>query len=411
MTDGTGQGDPGSPLPVTASASLATHAGRIRPLLGDRGVATLVDHHPICAACGTTIEPTGPEGWRHVPTGRRFNRRSRWLAAPTLKELHALGSYEAFTARYASQVRADLGVAFGTSESQWREALQRLEDYHARLARTRRARTLPPGENPCLELFRVLTAPPCPLGLVQVLNLSERRRELAALFSWAIPTDEALKVLAAHAPLVEGGAGVGYWSALAQARGVDVLAYDRRPPGTRAANAFHARHPPWTRIHRGSSVTAVRRHRDRVLLLCWPPYEDDGASYAALRAYAGDVLLYVGEPGEGATGSLRFHRELELNWTLTDEVVLPRWPRLRDSLLVYRRNPIRRRHLTRDRCFGCQRFIRTGAIGRCDWCFAHRPTALALRVGQHRVEYPQDELEALPEALRKALEQSPNRIR
>jgi hypothetical protein len=310
-----------------------------------------------------------------------------------------------------SQVRADLGVAFSTSEAQWREGLRRLEDYHARLAGAHRWRTLPAGENPVLEIFRVLTAPPLPPGLAQMLNLHERRRELADYFSWAIPTDEALEVLGAHAPLVECGAGMGYWSALAQARGVDVVAYDLMPPGGRAKNEFHARgHPPWSRIQRGSSVTALRRHRDRALFLCWPPYADDTASYTALRAYRGDALVYVGESGEGATGSLRFHRELQLNWTLVEEVALPRWPRLRDSLMVYRRNPSRHPHRERDRCFACQRFIRTGAIGRCDWCFRRRPTAIALRVGRHRVEYPQDEFETLPAALQRALEQSPNRI-
>ena len=41
------------------------------------------------------------------------------------------------------------------------------------------------------------------------------------------------------------------------------------------------------------------------------------------------ALIYIGEP-EGATGSVRFHRELALNWTLEEEVRLPNWPKLRD---------------------------------------------------------------------------------
>jgi hypothetical protein len=79
--------------------------------------------------------------------------------------------------------------------------------------------------------------------------------------------------------------------------------------------------------------------------------------------------------------------------------------------MVYRRNPQRRPHLERDRCFECKRFIRTGGIGRCDWCFRRRPAALALRVGKHRVEYPQEVVDAMPAALRKALEASVDRIR
>ena len=44
----------------------------------------------------------------------------------------------------------------------------------------------------------------------------------------------------------------------------------------------------------------------------------------------------------------------------------------------------------------------------CEWCFARHPPAMALRVGKHRVEYPREIVEAMPAALRRAFEQSPN---
>jgi hypothetical protein len=107
---------------------------------------------------------------------------------------------------------------------------------------------------------------------------------------------------------------------------------------------------------------------------------------------------------------VRFHRELALNWTLVDELELPHWPRLQDRVMVYRRNAVRRAHVERDRCFECKRYMSTGAIGRCDNCFRLRPPALALKVGRHRVEYPQAVVQAMPPALRKAFEASPARI-
>jgi hypothetical protein len=79
--------------------------------------------------------------------------------------------------------------------------------------------------------------------------------------------------------------------------------------------------------------------------------------------------------------------------------------------MVYRRNAKRQPLAERDRCFECRRFIATGSIGRCDTCFALRPPALALRVGKHRVEYPQEVVDAMPPALRKAFAASRNRIR
>jgi hypothetical protein len=123
------------------------------------------------------------------------------------------------------------------------------------------------------------------------------------------------------------------------------------------------------------------------------------------------MVIHIGEREEGATGSVRFHRELALNWTLAEELELPHWPRLQDRVMVYRRNAVRRAHVERDRCFECRRYIPTGAIGRCDACFRGRPPALALKVGRHRVEYPREVVEAMPPALRRAFEASPARIR
>ena len=144
-------------------------------------------------------------------------------------------------------------------------------------------------------------------------------------------------------------------------------------------------------------------------MLCWPPYEDDAASYEALRAYRGEVVIHIGER-DGASGSVRFHRELALNWTVLEEVDLPHWPRLDDRLRVYRRSAVRRAQLQRDRCDECRRFVPTGALGRCQACFRRRPPALALRSGRHRAEFSQAMLDALPPALRKAYEASPYRI-
>ena len=283
-----------------------------------------------------------------------------------------------------------------------------LTQYRERLEAQALAPSLAAGENPCLELMTMLLA--APRELWPELDLEERRRELASLFSWGVPDARALDVLAAHAPLVECGAGMGYWSALLEARGVDVLPYDIAPPAE-APNDYHrVARAPWMAIRREDSVRAARRHGDRTLVLCWPPFDDDRASYSVLRAYRGATLIYIGEP-QGATGSVRFHRELALNWTLEEEVRLPNWPKLRDGLMVYRRNTVRRPLAERDRCFDCHRFIPTGAIGRCDWCFVKKPTPLALQVGRHRVEYVQEMLDAMPAERRKELEQSPNRIR
>jgi len=366
---------------AAARGKCAGGAAGVRPLLSS-GRRVTVDGHAICAECGRAVEPVGLDQWRHG-----LSRRPR---------LTPLGSYAEFTKRFPWVVVA---------EDDWRGAAAALAEYKDKLKTFTRKAVLVPGGNPCFDLYRLLMAAPA-----RLLDLEERRRELASLFSWAIPTEAALDVLARHAPLLECGAGTGYWLALLRLRGVDAIGYDHARPGR--ANAYHRNdRGAWISIERLKSAAAARRHPERALLLCWPPYDDDAASYEVLRASRGDVVIHIGERDEGATGSVRFHRELAMNWSLIEEVELPHWPRLQDRLMVYRRNPVRRPHLERDRCFECSQFIPTGTIGRCDACFRKRPPALALRVGKHRVEYPREVVEAMPPALQRAFGASPTRIR
>ncbi|HXG40492.1 MAG TPA: hypothetical protein VNJ28_06075, partial [Candidatus Limnocylindrales bacterium] len=313
----------------------SNHPAAPRPLVdGNRFV--LVDDRPICAVCGEPVEPVGPDDWRHVPPGRRSGQNvRRWLAPVSLAELRRLRTYEEFAARYPWAARGSPPALGVTTPTLWREAVRRLGEYERTLRRVRRY-PLEAGGNPYLDLVALLAAPlrsgpppgstssgraplrwAIPGGLAQVLGLPARRRELAALFAWAIPTEEALTTLARLGPLVEGGAGTGYWAALLQARGVDVVAYDLYPPGAEEPNRFHRTARSWTTVQRATSVEAARRHPDRSLFLCWPPVDDE-ASYRPLRAYAGEVVAYVGDPASGATGSPMFHRELERNWTLVE---------------------------------------------------------------------------------------------
>lgn len=376
--------------------------GDARPLLA-RGRLVTVDGHPVCAECGAAVVPVTADRWRHVPPGTPFPRRSRWFAPVTWPVLRGLRTYREFTARYPWTVRPELCGGAVTTSDDWQEGVRRLGEYHGTLASARRRRVLRAGENPYLDLARILAGGPdlaWPTGgLGNVLDLPARRRELAALFAWAIPDEGTLAVLCEHVPLVECGAGTGYWAALLQARGADVVPYDLAPPGR-----------PWTGIRRADSVAAARASGNRALFLCWPPFDGDRASYAALRAFRGDVFLYAGGGADGPTGTVRFHRELALNWHPAEQAALANWPGLRDRLVVYRRNPVRRPLRQRDRCAGCRRFLPTGSAGRCDRCLTRTPPAMTLRVNGQLIEYPRAVVDAMPAGLRLALEHSPARV-
>ena len=359
-----------------------------------RGRLVSVDAHPVCAVCGAAVTPAPAGRWVHVPAGRPFHRRSRWFGPVRWPVLRALPTYGEFTERYPWTVRPELCGGAVTTEADWREGVRRLRDYHALLTAARRRRALAAGQNPYLDLVQVLAGRQgrgwaVPGGLASVLDLPARRRELAALFAWAIPDAGALAVLARYAPLLECGAGTGYWAALLRASGVDVEASRPDPAGrsrehatTTATASAMERGAGGQRGQRGAGQP--RAHPVSVLAA----HDDDDASYRALRAYRGDVLVYVGGGPDGPTGTVRFHRELALNWRAAEQALVPNWPGLRDRLVVYRRNRARLPLAARDRCADCRRFIPTGTAGRCDACFARRPPAMALRVNGHRVEYP-----------------------
>jgi hypothetical protein len=57
-------------------------------------------------------------------------------------------------------------------------------------------------------------------------KLVQKGDALREKFSWAVPSSQALNICQAFAPLVELGAGKGYWSHLLQSQGVDIIAVD-----------------------------------------------------------------------------------------------------------------------------------------------------------------------------------------
>lgn len=370
------------------------------------GRRAVVDGHPICAVCGTAAVPVGPDRWRHQEPGERYPYESPWLQPVTWAQLRDLTCFADFAARYPDVVSPPRGAPL--TEDDWREGRRRWAAYSQALDREPRPALL--------ELIAVLTgarvAPgplPVPAPLARMLDLDGRRRELASRYSWAVPTEAALGLIGGHRPILEVGAGTGYWAALLRDRGIDVHPTDAEPPGT-GGNPFH-RGRAWLEVERASAVAAVRACPRRTLLICWPPPDDDAAGYAAVRAYTGETVLYIGGGADGPTGTARLHREFDLNWTVTDELMLPSWPGIPDRLTVWRRAPVRRPLRVRDRCPQCARFMRTGSAGRCDRCVAATPAALTLRSGAHRIEYSRTALDRMPAALRAALEASPARCR
>jgi hypothetical protein len=160
-------------------------------------------------------------------------------------------------------------------------------------------------------------------------HLDERPR-LVQTYSWALPTDEAIDLIARYQPVVEMGAGGGYWAHLMRERGIDVIAYDRERPHD---DNYFARHL-WTRIDPGRP-SALRQHPDRSLFLCWPPNNSSMATNC-LKQWSGRHLIHVGE-WRISTGTEGFYDRLEAGFELVDKLSIPQWEGIYDMLTVWRR--------------------------------------------------------------------------
>lgn len=177
--------------------------------------------------------------------------------------------------------------------------------------------------------------PPRELGeLLGRLERSSHRYDLVREYAWAIPNDLALAALADLAPLVEIGAGGGYWTHCLRERGVDVVAYDPQlwhetEPGAKRKQRI------WTEVLQRDH-SAAADHPTRTLMLCWPSYRESWSD-RALDAYTGSTVAYIGEGAHGCTGSERFHELLECDFEEKATVDIPQWFGMHDYLSIWRR--------------------------------------------------------------------------
>ncbi|TDH67921.1 hypothetical protein CCR75_004342 [Bremia lactucae] len=177
------------------------------------------------------------------------------------------------------------------------------------------------------------------------------------LFAYATPTHEALNLIQQYAPIVEIGAGTGYWSSLLQRTGVDIVAFDKTPPHSNKTlfNEYHGQVPPFCTVQKGGPevLSHDSMATKKSLLLCYPP-PNDPMALQSLQLFQGDVVLHIGE-WQGDTGDSCFENELERCFRLVQEVLLPNWGNSAYSLTVWRRQtqalmPIAWRGMS---CFHC----------------------------------------------------------
>ena len=213
----------------------------------------------------------------------------------------------------------------------------------------------------CTDRWPINDGQPSYYGCCEAMRADgEMGSKIRSRFSWAVPDDYALDLIARHSPngVVEIGAGLGYWARMLTARGVDVHAYDIAPEGNNWCEG-----EPWHPVAVGGPELAGE-YPSRTLLLCWPPMTSMAAE--AVNAYRGDTIVYIGEGPGGCTADDTFHVQVsgkgarycwecededegecsyhppcseipDPAWRQVDGWQHPQWWGLHDRVYVYRR--------------------------------------------------------------------------
>lgn len=159
-------------------------------------------------------------------------------------------------------------------------------------------------------------------------SLRMRPHYVTTAFSFAIPTMDALNKIKQFSPIIEMGAGTGYWAYLLKEVGTEIVAYDN-------FSRKDMQHGYWFPVALGSHEK-VKEHPNHTLLLVWPPYEDDFACNC-LNSYKGEIVLYVGECAGGCTANDKFFDVLTKAFEEPEYVEIPRWCGMFDFMGIYRR--------------------------------------------------------------------------
>lgn len=181
---------------------------------------------------------------------------------------------------------------------------------------------LKPFYNPFLAAHRELLAQEAILR--QSRQWLPAARRLVRAFSWAVPTPEAIRVLVECGPVLEVGAGNGYWAWCVQQAGGDIVPTDSHPGKSNIWVENHA----WTAVHRMTALDAVKEHDHATLFACWAPPDRGEYTYfrEAAKAFRGKRIILVGErasepAGAECTGAFDTQR-----WRLVSSLTLPSLP-------------------------------------------------------------------------------------
>ena len=129
-------------------------------------------------------------------------------------------------------------------------------------------------------------------------------------YGWQRPTVNAINACVSESPIIELGAGKGYWAFRINEAGGIITAFD-----TGKWYGFEDLWYPVKPVPTGGVIVP----KEYTLFLCWPTYGQDWSENALLD-YEGSTVIHIGP--DNCPDGLHFQSILESKWALDKEVPL-----------------------------------------------------------------------------------------
>jgi hypothetical protein len=168
---------------------------------------------------------------------------------------------------------------------------------------------------------------------------------LTRQYSFAIPNQEAISSLvnlSHNYPIVELGAGTGYWASLIAQKGGKIECYDPHPPLVSGSKNMYSFTHSYYKVNNGDenilNSDHIKQYNNKyTLFLCWPSYNKNWAAHA-LNIYQGPYVVYIGEDRGGCTADDKFFDMLDFKFTEENIINIPQWMGMNDRMYIYKRN-------------------------------------------------------------------------
>ena len=172
-------------------------------------------------------------------------------------------------------------------------------------------------------------------SIIKPTEKSLRRGDFVRKYGYSIPTQKALDTIKSYSPIIEIGAGHGYWASLLRKISTDIIAYDNF---SWFEKKILLKDRLFTEVQKGD-YRKIPKHPERTLFICWPPPESDMAC-DCIKTYKGLFFIFIGEKKGGCTANENFYNYLYTEFIMIKKLEIPCWPDFFDFMAVYKRKNI-----------------------------------------------------------------------